>query len=403
MENQTQVQSGQESARPRQPQDVRHHSPDSSKVRALALALLIILSSSFGFFGGWLAQDRAGSPPTVQEQRAGLENRGQLITEIVGEVGPSVVSITVEREGGNSFFFEEPSVAGTGIILDESGLIVTNRHVLPDNAASVSVTLSDGTEYDDVEIVGRTMERDTLDIAFLQINDTDGRALTAAKLGDSAAMNVGDAVVAIGNARGQFQNTVTSGIVSGLGRSVQVGGGSSGVQTLENVLQTDAAINEGNSGGPLVSLNGEVIGINTAAALGGNTQNIGFAIPINDVKGLIDSVKETGTLQRPFLGVLYVSLTNDAAEFYGLSVNRGAYIVPSEGGEPSVLPGSPAEEAGLREGDIIVKVGDTRIDQSNSLAAAVNKFVVGDDVTLTVVRDGNEREIGVTLGAAPTE
>lgn len=402
-------QSSTQSAKTADPGAEKHdtklsHHPDSSKVRALALALLVILSSGFGFLGGWLAQDAAPISST-RDDRLVLENQGELISEIVNKVGKSVVSITVEREGAAGFFgFDDTPVGGTGIILSDNGLIVTNRHVLPDNATNVSVTLSDGTEYDNVEIVGRTLERDSLDIAFLQINDTRDEKLAAASIGNSSEMNVGDSVVAIGNALGQFENTVTSGIISGYGRSVQVsGGGSSEVQTLENVFQTDAAINEGNSGGPLVNLEGEVVGINTAAALGGTAQNIGFAIPIDDVKGLIESVVETGTLQRPYLGVYYITLTDDVAEFYELKVNRGAYIPPSQGGEPSLLDDGPAKDAGLREGDIITKIGDVAIDQDRSLASAVNKYPVGEKVTLTVLRDGKELKIEVTLAAAPIE
>src|SRR5690606_17830987 len=176
--------------------------------------------------------------------------------------------------------------------------------------------LSDGTELDDVTVVGRTSSRDSLDIAFLKINNLEGKKLTPARIGDSSKMQVGDPVVAIGNALGQFQNTVTSGIISGYGRNIQALD-TNGAESLENLFQTDTAINPGNSGGPLVNLNGEVIGINTAVA-GGDAQNIGFAIPINDVVGLIDTVKQTGKLQRPYLGVIYIPITNDVAEQYSL-------------------------------------------------------------------------------------
>ncbi len=175
-----------------------------------------------------------------------------------------------------------------------------------------------------------------LDIAFLKINNAEGQKLVPATIGDSSTVQVGDDVVAIGNALGQFQNTVTSGIISGYGRTVEAsssdGGGidgadSSATENLDDLFQTDAAINEGNSGGPLVNLNGQVIGINTAIA--GDAQNIGFAIPINDVKGLITQVLKTGTFQRPYLGVRYIPLTADVANEYNLSVQNGAFIAPS--------------------------------------------------------------------------
>jgi serine protease Do len=283
--------------------------------------------------------------------------------------------------------------------LTEDGLIVTNRHVVPVGTSDVRVILSDGTEFDNVTVVGRTSSRDSLDIAFLKIADTGGKKLAPAQIGDSAKMQVGDPVVAIGNALGQFQNTVTSGIISGYGRSIQAQD-SEGSENLENLFQTDTAINPGNSGGPLVNLDGEVIGINTAVA---DAQNIGFAIPINDVAGLISSVEKTGKLQRPYLGVVYIPITNDVAEQYGLSVKRGAYIAPPAvtGGDP-LVDGGPAEKAGLKAGDIIVKIDDTAIDQTNSLSALINKHSVGDKVSLTILRDGKEQRVDVTLGTAPT-
>ncbi len=197
-------------------------------------------------------------------------------------------------------------------------------------ATKISITLSDGTELKDVSVLGRTSDSDTLDIAFLKINNAQGHKLTPATLGNSSRVQVGDDVVAIGNALGQFQNTVTSGIISGYGRSLHAGDSSgSSAESLVDLFQTDAAINEGNSGGPLVNLNGQVIGINTAVA-GGGAQNIGFAIPINDVKGLVDQVVKTGKFARPYLGVRYVQLTGDIADEFKLSVQNGAFIAPSQ-------------------------------------------------------------------------
>ena len=173
----------------------------------------------------------------------------------------------------------------------------------------------------------------------------------------------------------------------------------SGVQNLLDLFQTDAAINEGNSGGPLVNINGEVIGINTAIA--GGAQNIGFAIPINDIKGLIKTVLNKGKLEQPFLGVRYVSLTPDIAYELNLDVEQGAYIVPSRGG-PSIVAGSPAEKAGLREKDIIVKIDGKTIDEKNSLTSILSQYSVGDTVELTVNRDGQTLTLKATLEAAPS-
>ena len=380
---------------------------DDPKVRLLAIALIIMLSLSFGFLGGRMAHegglDRADDPAG---QQVSLEEQGELIGQIAQDVSNSVVSITPVRQVDSSFFGpQEREGAGTGIILTEDGLILTNRHVVPPDTVRVNVTLSDGTEYEDVEVVGRTGSADVLDVAFLKIPDTQGRDLQPATIGDSSAMRVGDPVVAIGNTLGQFHNTVTSGIISGHGRDIQAGSrDGSEVTNLENVFQTDAAINEGNSGGPLVNLRGEVIGLNTAAVIAADAQNIGFAIPINDISGLIDTVVTTGTFERPFIGVMYIPLTNDAAEFFGLEVNRGAYVAPPEQpGTAAVLEDSPAARAGIQEGDIITHVNDTAIDESNSLAALINRRSVGDEVVLTVLRDGQELTLDITLGAAPTE
>ncbi len=376
--------------------------PERAKV--LAVCLLLLTSTSAGFVGGWLgAESQANQAANMQthEVRQVVSSEGELFNQIAKEVGPSVVSVNVVSETRSSFFgrgFQQTS-AGTGFIISEDGLILTNRHVVPAEATDVSVTLSDGTELKDVTIVGRTSESDPLDIAFLKINDNQGKELKPAKIGNSSEVEVGDKVVAIGNALGQFQNTVTSGIISGYGRNIEAGGGGT-VETLQNLFQTDAAINQGNSGGPLVNMSGEVIGINTAVA--GLAENIGFAIPVDDVKGLITSVRKEGQLLRPYLGVRYVSLTDDIAFQYNLSVNRGAYIVPSSNGLSSILPDSPADEAGLEEGDVIIRVNDTEINEDNSLTSVLGRHSVGDQVTLVVVRDGDEQTLRATLKAAPT-
>lgn len=376
--------------------------PDHPRVKFLAVATLLIVSVGSGFAGGWLAgKDQARVITSVEKQQVILKGQGELIGQIAKEVGQSVVSIETTATTQGFFGPSESQGAGTGIVLSSDGLIITNRHVVPAGTTEVKVILSDGTEFNGVSVVGRTSSRDSLDIAFLKINDVRGKKLKPAKIGDSAKMQVGDPVVAIGNALGQFQNTVTSGIISGYGRNIQAMD-SEGSENLENLFQTDTAINPGNSGGPLVNLDGEVIGINTAVA-SGDAQNIGFAIPINDVSGLIESIKDTGKLQRPYLGVVYVPITNDVAEQYGLSVKRGAYIAPPGivGADP-IVDNGPADKAGLKAGDIILKIDNTAIDQKNSLSAVINRHKVGDKVTLTVLRGGKEQRIDVTLDAAPT-
>lgn len=376
------------------------------KTKSLSMVFLLLASLSVGFLGGWLGsssrENQTTNGITTANQQAVL-SESQLISEIAKTVGPSVVSIDVTSTAQQVDFFgrtsnAEQQSAGTGIILSEDGYVITNRHVIDAATTDVSITLSDGTTLSDVEVVGRTADNDTLDIAFLKIKDTKGKKLTPAKIGDSSKVQVGDKSVAIGNALGQFQNTVTSGIISGYGRSVEAGSGNgSDTESLQNLFQTDTAINAGNSGGPLVNISGEVIGINTAVA-GDGAENIGFAIPVNDVQGLIKSVLEKGKLERPYLGIRYVSLTDDYAYQYNLNVKRGAYIAPSNSGA-SIISGGPAEKAGLKEKDIITKVNGTAIDEKNSLVSLVGRHGVGEIVELTVIRDGKEQTIKVTLEA----
>lgn len=375
--------------------------------------LIVVVAVVSGFGGGWLESHNSGGVVSgnLSSQKKIVTSQSQLISQIAKTVGPSVVSVNVEitsdSGGGQSSFFgfaqpNSEQAAGTGIIISNN-IIVTNRHVVPDGTTNVSVTLSDGTELKDVSVIGRTSSSDSLDVAFLKVNDTQGHKLTPAVIGDSSTVQVGDNVVAIGNALGQFQNTVTSGIISGYGRSVQAGdssGSGGSAENLDDLFQTDAAINEGNSGGPLVNLNGQVIGINTAIA--GNAQNIGFAIPINDVKGLIDQVVKTGKFARPYLGVAYIPLTADVANQYGLSVQNGAFIAPSsDASNPSVQQGSAASKAGLQEKDVITEIDDTKIDQTHSLTSLIDKHQPGDKVDLTVVRGNKTLHLTATLGAAP--
>lgn len=395
--------------------------PSLRKNRATVGVLLVVLLAGLSGYGGAWLQNHHSDGLTVSSfngQKKIVTSQSQLISQIAKTVGPSVVSVNVSitstssDQGNSSFFgFSQPTseqAAGTGIIISSGGLIITNRHVVPAGTTSVSVTLSDGTELKNVSVLGRTNQSDSLDVAFLKVNDAQGHKLTPAAIGDSSAVQVGDDVVAIGNALGQFQNTVTSGIISGYGRSVQAGQdngdgtvSSGSTENLDDLFQTDAAINEGNSGGPLVNLNGQVVGINTAIA--GGAQNIGFAIPINDVRGLINQVLKTGKFERPYLGVHYIPLTADVANQYNLSTQNGAFVAPSaDPSSSSVVSGSPAAKAGLQTNDIITAVNGTNIDQSHSLTSLLDQHSPGDKVTLTVLRGGKTQHIDVTLGSLPT-
>lgn len=380
--------------------------PTLQNTKPLAILAVILLSMTAGFFGGWAGSKQQASNPSTDEARQIVTTESQLISDIAKKVGPSVVSINVtSQQTATDFFGQNRSyatqAAGTGVILSKDGIIVTNRHVVGD-ATDVSVVLSDGKEFKSVEVIGKTSSSDPLDIAFLRIKDTEGHELTPAMLGDSGTVQVGDKAVAIGNALGEFQNTVTSGIISGFGRNVKAGDSSgSQSESLQNLIQTDAAINQGNSGGPLVNANAEVIGINTAIA-GDGAENIGFAIPVNDIKGLVKSVLEKGKLERPYLGIRYLSLNDDTAENYGLDTKRGAYIVPGEDRTTVIMKDSPADKAGLKPGDIITKIEGTPIDENSSLTSLVAQHSVGEEIELTIVRNNQEQTVKVTLQAAPT-
>lgn len=377
----------------------------TSTSKLLIAVIFLLLSTGAGFMGGWYGASSRFQNLNQNQQKEVVSSESDLISQIAKDVGPSVVSLNVTLQNNDDIDYFGRSLgdqigAGTGFIVSEDGVIVTNRHVVPEGTSKVTVVLDNGVELDSVEIIGRTSNNDPLDVAFLKVNDAEGQILKPATLGDSSKMEVGDKVIAIGNALGQFQNSVTSGIISGFGRDVQAGDSSGdNVESLQDLFQTDAAINEGNSGGPLVDINGEVIGINTAVA--GDAQNIGFAIPINDVTGLVNSVLKNGKLERPYLGVRYISITDDYAAEKALLTKRGAYIPPSIAASPSIIPDSPAQAAGLRDGDIITKVNDVNINENNNLSSVLARFEVGQKVALTVIRNGQEQKIDVTLATAP--
>ena len=312
------------------------------------------------------------------------------IADVANKVSPSVVSIITETRT-MSFWGQDStsSAAGTGIIISGDGYILTNKHVI-DGANKVSVILYDGTTYSDVSII----TTDPLnDVAFLKIKDVSD--LKSATLGDSKTINVGQQVIAIGNALGQYQNTVTSGIISGTGRSVTASDGYSSSETLTDMIQTDASINAGNSGGPLVNAAGEVIGINTAVSADG--ENIGFAIPISSVKGMLNSILETGSAKRAYLGLYYVNITPDIAAEYELPVNAGAYVY-SNSKYTAIAKDGPAAKAGIKEKDIITAVNGTKVGIAGSVSSLIGEFKPGDTVQLTILREGKQTTVNITLG-----
>lgn len=278
--------------------------------------------------------------------------------------------------------------AGSGFLISKDGLIITNRHVVEDKDAEYTAILNDGKK-----LPAKVVARDALkDFAVLKI---EGNNFSFLSLGDSDAVKVGQTAIAIGNALGEFQNTISTGIISGLRRTLTASGAASGPEELSGVFQTDAAINPGNSGGPLLNLAGEVIGLDTAIAEG--AQNIGFAIPINQIKKSLESVKATGRIVYPFLGVRFVIITPEIKTKNNLPVDYGAYISKNAAGDSAVTLGSPAEKAGLKEKDIILEFGGAKVTLDNPLDKLIQAKKVGDKVTLKILRDGKEQAVNVTL------
>ncbi|MBI2096341.1 MAG: trypsin-like peptidase domain-containing protein [Candidatus Taylorbacteria bacterium] len=350
--------------------------------------------------------DKGRTAPSIEES---------LVVETVRRAAPAVVSIIITKNVSvssdifsdpffNDFFgdFFSPQGGterrqvggGSGFFVSADGYIVTNRHVVADRAAEYTVFLSDGRKFT-AEVV---VLDPVLDIAVLKLPGKDFPYLV---FEDSDKLKVGQTAIAIGNALSEFRNTVSVGVISGLSRTVFAGDASGRVEELSEVIQTDAAINPGNSGGPLLSLSGKVVGVNVAMARG--SENIGFALPSNSVAGVVESVKKTGKIERPFLGVRYVQITPELKERNQLPVDYGVLITRGTGrGESAVVPGSPADLAGIVENDIILEADGIKLTaESGRLSAIVRKKRVGDRMTLKILHQGKEKALTVTLKSIP--
>jgi serine protease Do len=287
--------------------------------------------------------------------------------------------------------YEKQKVGGgTGFIVSSDGLIITNKHVVSDPKAEYTVYLNDGRKFK-AEVLAL---HPTDDLALIKIQANN---LPTLVLGDSDKVKIGQFVIAIGNALGEFQNTVSFGVVSGLRRSITASDQSGNVERLEGLIQTDAAINFGNSGGPLINLKGEVVGVNTAIA--GGAENIGFAIPINRAKKMIEEVKTKGKIEVPFLGIYYILINEEVQKKFNLPVDYGAYVYRE--GQSAIIPNSPAELYGLRDKDIILEMDGEKITPQNSLAQIIMKKSVGQKVNLKVLRGKEILNIYVILGSLP--
>lgn len=373
------------------------------------IVLTLILLALLGINN--LSSKHLSIKPSQISEKVKVVTEESVTIDIVKKSGPSVVTVAENvqsRSGSNSPFGlgpfsifgvpapvdqqpapSEPQNIGTGFIIDQEGLILTNKHVVSDTTGKYQIITSNDKKYTVQKIY-----RDPLnDLALLKINpaDNNGNKLMSIALGDSSNLQVGQFVVAIGTALGEFRNTVTTGVVSGLGRGINAGSPfEESVERLDNVIQTNAAINPGNSGGPLINSAGLVIGVNTAVSSSG--QNIGFAIPINVIKDSLDNFNKTGKFERPYLGIAYKIISKDLAVLNDLP--QGAYV-------QQVIPGSSADKAGVKAGDVITQVDGQKIGDKNQLSTTLAKKKVGDVITITLFRENQTQEVKAILESAP--
>jgi serine protease Do len=335
------------------------------------------------------------------------------VVDAVKEANPAVVAITISKNVPTyeRYYDNTPSPltdlwgmipqvrqngtklqevgGGSGFLVSSDGFIVTNKHVVADESAQYTVFTNDGKKYD-AKVVGRDP---ILDLAVIKI---DGSGFESLNFADSDQVEVGQTAIAIGNALAEFRNTVSVGVVSGLARTITASDSQGGTESLEQLIQTDAGINPGNSGGPLLNLSGEVIGVNVAVADGANS--IGFALNANSVKNVVESVKKNGRIIRPYLGVRFAPVTPELKQQNNLSVDYGAVVLGgSTPADLAVIPGSPADKAGIQANDIILEVDGQKIDDQHTLQSLVGAKKVGDKVSLKILSKGSEKNVSVTL------
>jgi serine protease Do len=407
--------------------------PKFSIIIILAIFLSSVFGAIFGFMAGNISKNipalqkfqlgknqNQSSQSSLQAERQQVTNEDNLVTDLVQKSIPAVVSIVISKnvsvlQNQNFFndpfgFFSNPNGnggssgnnsnnsgtqkqtigGGSGFFVSSNGMIVTNKHVVEDASADYTVITNDGKEYP-----AKILARDpAMDLAVIKI---DGDNFPVLDLGDSDSAKIGQTIISIGNSLGQFSNTVTKGIISGLKRNVTAGSDSSGSsEQLSNIIQIDAPINPGNSGGPLLDLDGNVIGINVAMAQG--AENIAFSIPINQVKKVIEQVKSNGKISVPFLGVRYVIVGDSLQKQNNLPFDYGALVLRGQTiTDFAVVPGSPADKAGIVENDIILEANGQKIDNSNPLSNVLNNFGATDTITLKIWHKGNTKDIQVQL------
>lgn len=404
---------------------------EAGKREGLKFFVFLFVAAVCGFVGGSTApsfskmlgdQSKLFSQESNREKSANTMKPGreavtssddEAIVNLVERNAPGVVSIVISKDVPKArSFFQNPFFldpfntqeqesqgsggtqkqrvgSGSGFLVSTEGMIVTNKHVVSDMAAEYTVITNDGKEHK-----ATVLARDPAhDIAVLKIDGSDFPALD---LGDSDQVKVGQSVIAIGNPLGEFENSVTKGIISGLKREVSAGSGFGQSEQLSGILQTDAAINPGNSGGPLFNMSGEVIGVNVAMARG--AENIAFALPINQVKRIVEQVKTTGKISTPYIGVRYLILNEMIAKENNLPLDHGALVIRGEKvTDFSVIPGSPADKAGIVENDILVSIDGVKIDEKHQLTNLLSEKNVNDEVTLEVWHKGETKKVKVKL------
>ena len=420
----------------------------SGKPRSIMgfLALLIVLSAIIGGVAGalltnlylkdsLLSSNNGQLTPVIKRDTIVKNNyvpqtsEEEKTIQVVKQVSPSVASIIISKNVpvieqyyidpfGNDFFggwpfgsdFKVPQYkqkgtekkeigGGTGFIISKDGTILTNKHVVSEKDAEYTVLLNNGEKYP-----AKVLARDPFyDLAIIKIDqstttDAKRKEFVPVQLGDSSKLQQGQTVIAIGNALGQFQNTVSVGVISGLKRNIIAGGMGGEAENLEGIIQTDAAINPGNSGGPLLNLAGQVIGINVARSTSG--ENIGFSLPINTAKRDIEQVEKTGEIIYPFLGVYYSLITPEISKANNLSVDYGAWVGYDGQGKKTkdaVFSDSPAKKAGLKRGDIILEFDGEKITKDNPLSKIILKYSPDDKVLIKILRGKEKISLHVTL------
>jgi S1-C subfamily serine protease len=399
----------------------------------VVVIIAVIFSSLFGAIFGFLAasvdkrdvmslleknkiplafDQKEKNTVSIVEPPKTFMDEEETIIQVVENATEAVVSIVVTKDvpifrnfygSPFDFFFDpfggrEPEQngtqrqevgGGTGFFISQDGMIVTNKHVVAEEDAQYTVITQDGTEYE-----AYVMARDPMrDIAVIKI---EGENFPMLELGNSDDIKVGQTVIAIGNSLGEFSNSVSRGIVSGLQRDVVAGSSFGRSERLTNIIQTDAAINPGNSGGPLLDIHGRVVGVNTAVARG--AENVGFALPINPIKNTLEQVRTEGKISVPYIGVRYLIINEAIARENNLDFEHGALVIRGQNiTDLAVVPGSPADKAGIVENDIILEIEGEKIDEDNQLSQAINQYSVGETITMKVWHKGEEKEVALTL------